>query len=646
MLFFSDLVLWLLISFHFVGAATVFRRLFPDESPWLGYLIPPLLFVMVLNFIEHLVALPSLLWLLPVTLGGFCWSIFSPGYSWKGLRVPTFFFLFAFAFNFAIKCFHPEIPTNDAMADMNRILDFCFGEKLPPTDGWLPPFDHRWYYTYQHYAASVVKRLFNLDIGTAYNTTFTVLNALVCFTGTGIAYLASGYRAWVAFLIMLAIESGFTGSTPSLILTMKDVDFGYATDLNEGWRAHDPNPMFQLLKNSPHEALVLEDPGHWIWEDQFHANLSGFLMTFLAAFTTLEALGTRRGNWPWICLLAIPALTLVAATWYFLLTSILCLGALIVALSLRRKPENRAFVLIGTIIALGLLWPTLTAFTSWPHHQSLIWTPVDWRTPFWVFVFQWWPIYLPWLACFFLWRRMNAGMRWLHFSIFLLYMFVELFNVGDWRWDTIEKMWGAIFGLGLAVLLPPLIVSRNYFCRVVAIFVLFCSLLTLSVRLSRVERWVDWDAGFLRLQGDNYMRHDDYEPRMLQVLGQLHKSTILAGKCIWNYSPPPGLAVFTENRCYIAWFCSEQICGHGGEAEYRTAQNNAFYAGKMADPLGFLRANQIDAVMIWPDDNISDDLLARLRQQLASAYEYVDCGQKDGKKAGIFLIRPLPARAK
>ena len=55
---------------HVIGAAILFRRWFPRESPWFSLLLPILFLLSVLNFIEHFIPLPNLGWLLPVTLGG------------------------------------------------------------------------------------------------------------------------------------------------------------------------------------------------------------------------------------------------------------------------------------------------------------------------------------------------------------------------------------------------------------------------------------------------------------------------------------------------------------------------------------------------------------------------------------------------
>jgi hypothetical protein len=192
------------------------------------------------------------------------------------------------------------------------------------------------------------------------------------------------------------------------------------------------------------------------------------------------------------------------------------------------------------------------------------------------------------------------------------------------------------------VLVPPLMASRNFAARLTVLVILFATLVSLFGRLNFARRWIDWDQGFLHLDGSSYMREDPQESRMLQALAPLHARTILAGVCRWNYTQPPGLADFTSNRCYVAWFSTEEICGHGEEARRRTKLNNAFYAGQMAQPLPFLHANDIDAVLIAPEDKIPDATLEQLKQSLAPDYDYVDCKADGAVNAGVFLIRPLP----
>jgi hypothetical protein len=93
MLILQALFLWLIISTLLVGGAMLFHRFYPDESPWFGFIVPPLAVVLLLNFIEHLVALPSLLLLLPVFLGATIWMVVAGKYFKQSLILPTAVFL-------------------------------------------------------------------------------------------------------------------------------------------------------------------------------------------------------------------------------------------------------------------------------------------------------------------------------------------------------------------------------------------------------------------------------------------------------------------------------------------------------------------------------------------------------------------------
>ena len=61
-----------------------------------------------------------------------------------------------------------------------------------------------------------------------------------------------------------------------------------------------------------------------------------------------------------------------------------------------------------------------------------------------------------------------------------------------------------------------------------------------------------------------------------------------------------------------------------GETYRREKQVNDFYDGKCPNPLLFLRAHNIHAVVIWSEDQISDEMLDKLKIQPADYYEYRD----------------------
>jgi hypothetical protein len=636
-----------LISFHVVGAAVLFRRLFPRECPWLSFLIPPLVFVIGLNFLEHYLALPWLGALLPFLIGGLLIVMLKTSRDvYRELALPGAIFLATYGFVLAVKSLHPDISNlSEGPADLNRILDFCFGDKLPPTDGWLPPYTHQWYYTFQHYGASVVRRLFFVDIGTAYNFSFSLVCAWVAVAGAGAAYYAGNRRPWIAWMMVFLIEAAFTGSSALVALLSKaEPNVWLGINLNIDWDDPVKNPLSWLLKGDPyHETLKLFPPGAWTWFEEFHPTFTGQFLTLFAVLSTQVVFLEKRTNAGWICLALLPLLTVASATWFVPVVLFLCVGGVVVSVLAGRRPESARFVLLAILVGTALLWPTLSSFTTWIHHQGLGWNHPEWRTPLTMFLVQWWPIYLPWFLLCLIWPRLDLSTRWWHAAVAVLFLGVEFLNIGDWRLDTVEKMWGAVYAVGLVTLIPLVLVQRGWVFRLLSGVICAAALVSIMAWGRNSAGWIDWKNGFLHFDGASYLRNDGRKNRMFQVLQRFHGATMLAGHCEWAYSEAPALVVFSENRCYVGWSFSEEICGHAEEADYRSAQDNDFYAGKLADPRTFLENNGISAVLIWPGDQIPDAALQLLQTQLAPGYWYIDCRGTGAENAGVFVRRPANA---
>ena len=687
------LLLWLFVSGLIIGGAVAFRRFFPEESPWWGFIVPPFGFVLLFDFIEHFVALPNLLILFPVLVGLLGWLIFSARFSRRELLLPSLIFLAAFALTYGVRCVQPDIlPTSDGLSDLNKINDYSQGDTLPPIDTWLPPFHYTWYYSLQHYAASIVKRLFHLPLGVAYNVTHALLTALTCVAGAAAAHRLSGGRTWIPWAVLLLIVSAATGSSAYILLTTHDPSSWYANNLSGG--AISPpndNILWRILALDPYrERLELQVPGFWIWRDEFHANSSGHFLTLLAVLVVAELFFPRRTIWPWLMAVFIPLLAVAASTWAFPITLLVCGGAAALALWCGLRPAPVA--LAGTILCAGLilLWPAFYDVTSSPEAPAMMWTKTEWRVPLFEFLVQWWPIILLWSCGWFYFRDISPGLRWIFFVIPIMLIGVELITV-EGRYNTVEKMWGYTFGTALVALFP-IVAARAQLedvgfalCRLGAAYAAFFPALVRWARLPEVRsalrrsladtlmlffrwrglgfrlvtaalllsacislggwvratfHWVAWDE-FCHLEGNRYLTNDAQKNRILHVMTQVKNQTFLSGKSVWCYNESPSPAVFTGNRSYLAWFYFESVADYEDEALYRNKLNNDFYSGAMADPLKFLVANDIAGVLIWPDDNITNDFLATLTKQLDPAYQYVDCRGDGAQNAGVFLRRPL-----
>ncbi len=211
----------------------------------------------------------------------------------------------------------------------------------------------------------------------------------------------------------------------------------------------------------------------------------------------------------------------------------------------------------------------------------------------------------------------------------------------DTRYNTIEKMWGYTWAVGLIGLFPVVASRGGALFWAVKILLLFNAFVSLGYFAHDVTT-PSWDDSAFQLDGSQYIRHDDQKKQILQIETQTKHLTYLSGKCEFCYNEAPAVAVFTNNKSYSAWHWFESLTNYQSEAERRSKLDNDFYSGAMTDRLHFLQANNIAGVIIWPDDNLSDDFLANLRKEIEPTYEYIDCKGSGDKNAGVFLLRPLP----
>jgi len=640
-------LLWLFVSSLMLGGAFAFRCFFPRESPWFGFLVPPLALVVLLNFIEHFVALPSLLLLTPVLFGLFVWLIARTGGVQCELLLPSLIFLGAFAFTFGIRCLQPDIlPSSDGLADLNKINNYCQGDTLPPTDTWLPPYRYEWYYSLQHYAASIIKRMLGIKLGVAYNVAHALLSALTCVAGAAAAHRISGGKTWITLAVPFLIESAATGSSAYIQLTMHDPSLWLANNLSGAFddlpHNNPDNPLWKLLAAPHHERLELQVPGFWTWRDEYHANSSGHFLTLLAVFVIAELIALEKSVWPWIMAGLTPFIAVAASTWASPITGLLCGGGIVISLLSGRRPAAAGLAGVMVFAGLILLWPSLYDVTSSPEAPGVLWTKPEERTPLLEFLIQWWPILLLWIYGWFLYRGLSPTVRWVLFVLPVMLITLEFITV-EGRYNTVEKMWGYTYGTGLIALFPAVAARSGVACRMLTYLLLISALVSLSGWLRNANEWMPWgrwpDAEFT-LEGSHYITVDDQKKRLLEALTRSKHATFLTGKCVdFNYYESPALEVFTENRSYATWTYFESVANYREVAEEREKQNNDFYSGVMPDRLQFLRSNKITGVVIWPDDNISDNDLAALTKEIDSSYQYFDCKGDGENNAGVFLLR-------
>ncbi len=647
MLLIRVVILAVLVSLHVVGGAVVFRKLFPRESAWCGLFAPTMALLVLLDFVEHGLALPHLAWILPLSTLALIWAVARAGRSVKALWIPGLFFLVAFAFTLLIKCFQPDINfyCTEDLTDTNRILNFCLGDKLPPTDSWLPPYPHTGYYTFMQYGASVMKRLLAIDVGTACNLGTAVVGALTLLGAGAAAYSLSRGRVLVTILVVIMYASGLTGSSPSVTLFQPNDPAPTASiDIGGGDPGDTIHAIFGKLLRSdqPDTAYRIYTPGCYIYYPEFHATMGGHLLAAWAVFAAAEVMRRKRSRVPWIYLIVAPFLAILTCTWFVFMVTLLA-GTMAMAWFIGRRPSNWNHVAMGGLVGVTLLWPALNDLMHGAAPANFFWVTNYWHDR-WTFIIQWWPLYLPWLLLCFFWKRMNAAERWLHFLFIPVLLATEVFFFDD-RGTMLEKTWSGTFGIGMAMLFPPLFALRAWTSRILSAVILLTGFASFGAYTMGAYDYTKGTNSFLHIEGDNFIKWNAQQARLEEVLGRIHGQNVITGVAHRAFFESTALPAFTENRCYLGWTNAEETAGHPEEAHYREQQINDFYAGKIADPMPFLELNDIAAIIVYPDDHITSDWIAGMKKTLAPSYVYIDCKGDMPDNAGIFLRNPTPDQA-
>lgn len=641
-------MLWALVSVNIVGAAFLFRRLFPKESPWLGFIVPEIIFVLGANFIEHRIALTWLWALFLITTISGIWAIADSRNLWRVMRLPSLLFIGIFAFTLLLRCLKPSIPhVRDGIPDLSLISAFLMGQTLPVDSTWIPPVKLVHYYYLEHYAASLVVRLFSVDIGTGFNICAALLATYIYFFTAGVAWhLTKGRLRLTLLALFLTICAG-TGSTAYLWFGIGDQmnpdDFAdvYNRLINPNfhlflWKFLDPI----VWSYDRHDLMV---PGYWSWMGCYHSASAGQLLICFSIFSVVEMLRRKAVLWPWICAAIAPLLMLTCCSWGMPLAGLFFLCGLYVCWRRKIVPSDWRMVVaiaIGTGICLEPMLSYMFLWAAPPIELNTLY-----HTQLAEFFIQWWPVYLPWLVLLFAWKRLHPAVQISLVLTPLAFTVVEIFNVGQ-RYDMTGKLWGMIYGAGWILFIPALLMQRGKIFRVVLALVFLESIISLGFWMNYYWRTIE-PKDIAHLEGYGPLRWDLRKARILEAMSQMKYQTVLPGRSDWAFCEAPALAHFTLNRAYVTYSVITDFGFYTnglGEGYKREVPVNDLYAGKCDNPLVYLRQRNINAVVIYPDDEIPDDVVQKLERQLAPYYTFEDYRDYKNKgetqNAGIFIYHP------
>ena len=136
----------------------------------------------------------------------------------------------------------------------------------------------------------------------------------------------------------------------------------------------------------------------------------------------------------------------------------------------------------------------------------------------------------------------RSGLRWIVIAVPIFLLGIEVFTFDADRYNTMEKIWGCIYGLGLMTFFGFVGAQRNLVVRVLTGFIMVCALISLLGWMHNLylPAW-KWN-----LQADGYVVSNTQKNAILKTMEQTRASTYLAGVCGYNYTEAPAVAVFSD----------------------------------------------------------------------------------------------------
>ena len=438
----------------------------------------------------------------------------------------------------------PEIVEhNDRLTDFHLVSNYLGGERLPPLDYWLPYQRLDYYYTFQHYSAALLGRLFGLGPGASFNLAAILLAALVLALAWECLSLLR-VRFALRLLSVAGLAIGGTGVSPLFhLITATPQTFvgrGPAGDAvfhnsrfvgwfenavaSDAWRA--------LFGNGTQRAILLpvETFGYQYSLGGYHAVLSGFLLQFLALAIFIAhplASETVRRRLDFVLGLTAP-LTICASAWMLPLQALM-VGTWKIWNWRASGQWDLRYLLFGVAVGVLLLLPFLAGFGSATGHMQLRLVRSAQHAPLAQFLIVFWPLILLAFAVPFA-GKVKPLAGFLAAVYLALLAFSELFNALDGgytgefaRFNSTLKWWGWIFTGGVFSMSACLLASDRFAVRLLAASVIvFVSTFALdSARLLAVH---DFSG---KVDGSGFYAKDPANRRMMQYLALAPRGIVL-----------------------------------------------------------------------------------------------------------------------
>jgi uncharacterized membrane protein len=653
-----------LILVNIAGLTAFASRFFPAQAS--ARLLGIALLTLIIFAFEHLLGLGKLIWVWPLTTALSVISIvnYQNTRFWKGELVFILGFFYGLTWRFAF----PDIDAGtEHITDLYFISNFMDGETLPVKDRWLAGSSFDFYYAFQHYAAALLARIFNLDVGLTMNLSWALLLGLMTSLGWEISGRFIKHYAF-RVLLLFALISGGNGLSPlmpfMIATAATDIDSLQTQAITNVWANTRFSGMYEEQINTPfgklvagnpkdpafaeHLELPLETIAYYSVLGDYHPPLGGFIISLWTLALT-AFLGVRRATpkspsdaIAFFAIALTPALILVTNAWVFPLQVILVSGW--VVMRSWKANINWPALLMGGITGFVLIYPFLGYFANNSLNPAIRLVPEHDHSPLKILFSIQWPFFV-WLAVALTVARRSAWAGWLALSLLVIFCLSEFVFVDDvmdgkyQRFNTTLKWWSWLWPTALIGLAS---VSIGFGGRLIKCLVSLSLIALLVYTLDIGRYWLYIDKPHLgKLSGNAWLKQDSTQGEMLSYLKNAPEGLVMESIEEGAFTTSSALSLFANKPLLLGWPDHEmQWRGNPAYLANLTADIRAFYKAKLSDPLGFLDKYPVQTI-IWTlqDENRKPRVRQKIQKSISPHYEWRSFYQNGKEAVGMWERR-------
>ena len=644
----------------FMGIGLLSRLIWPEVPFGFHFCFAPLGAIALLFCLEHFFPLGQQPWIwIP-------WSLFSlvliKRFGPDFYKEPVlWYFLIGFGICFFWRFSFPDVNNNsEMMADMDHLISYSSGSKLPAEDTWMKGANDDMYYIFQYYAAGLIHRFMGSGPGMTYHLAYcTLIGVGIAAVGVGVQSATGAFGAGVLACLTLALGGiGTTyltpfmahGFNPAPVEGMRFIGC-YGTTCVPEYKTDFGVWICSIIGRSLVDA-PMEYYSYIIMIGDYHPSLSSlafFGLLILAIGMAEKAVpGSLTDRFCVTGAIATAVFVLISNTWIMPLNAMAVVTWLVYR-KLSGRRDSLTHILGSTLACVILIFPFFNQFAQQSGYYPIHIEWVEVRPPFLNWIMIMFPAFLIWLLTFWEARKPMfarfATIVGLGASLGTYFFYVhDIYGGSEAIFNTSLKWWP--WSYALVIMLGIIAVWSYRIPRYIVTFILVSSILFNSYIFARFwlfgQKSTQHHRG--KMNGYAWFQEDSVNRDIYLEMQNLPKGVLLESDVSNTYDVGCSLSLFTGHYSLGGYTGHESLWrGYRSDLEQIRLKREVFFKGLLDDPLSWLRGvvpGGVDYITWLRRDNDQGlEIWPKLNEQLKAEYDWRCTFEDREARFGIWIKR-------